>query len=227
MRSAEPRRAELELRQRSLIAALVAGVDPPPDLDAERIRVQAAALIRKRGRIVGRTHAELAAALGSEFGPVFHHYATSRPGPRPGCATEDAREFARYLLRSVPARSREVLRAARRVAGPWPRRWPRLGPDGLTAPCSAPDGSTTSRPRPLARPGTGARNARVPTSSTAARSSPSTDATTRRRRGDDRPGHDGRLHGRPHHGGRRRRSRRQSVGAIPLSGDPRVYSPPH
>jgi hypothetical protein len=117
MRSAEPRRAELELRQRSLVAALVAGSDPPPDMDAERIRVQAAALIRKRGRIVARAQPELAAALGSEFGLVFHDYVTSRPGPRPGCATEDAREFARYLLRSAPARSRDIRRAARRVAG--------------------------------------------------------------------------------------------------------------
>ena len=122
MPSIEPRREELELRQRSLVAALVAGADPPPDMDAERIRVQAAALIRKRDRIVARTQPELAAALGPEFGPVFHDYVTSQPGPWPGCATEDAREFARHLLRSAPARSREVRRAARRVAGPWPRR---------------------------------------------------------------------------------------------------------
>lgn len=123
MRSAEPRRAELELRQRSLVAALVAGSDPPPDMDAERIRVQAAALIRKRGRIVAHTQAELAAALGPGFGLVFQDYVTSQPGLRPGCATEDAREFARYVLRSAPARSREVRRAARRVARPWLRRW--------------------------------------------------------------------------------------------------------
>jgi hypothetical protein len=71
---------------------------------------------------VARTQPELAAALGPEFGPVFHDYVTSQPGPWPGCATEDAREFARHLLRSAPARSREVRRAARRVAGPWPRR---------------------------------------------------------------------------------------------------------
>jgi hypothetical protein len=85
-------------------------------MDAERIRVQAAALIRKRDRIVARTQPELAAALGPEFVPVFHDYVTSQPGPRPGCAAEDAREFARYLLRSAPARRREVRRAARRVA---------------------------------------------------------------------------------------------------------------
>lgn len=80
MRSAETRRAELELRQRSLVAALVAGSDPPPDMDAERIRVQATALIRKRGRIVARARPELAAVLGLEFGLVFHDYVTSQPG---------------------------------------------------------------------------------------------------------------------------------------------------
>jgi hypothetical protein len=127
MPSVEPRRAELELRQRSLVAALVAGADPPPDMDAERVRAQAASLIRKRGRIVARTQPELAAALGPEFGKAFHEYVTSQPGPRPGCASQDAREFARYLLRSGPARSREVRRAARRVALPWPRRFVPLG----------------------------------------------------------------------------------------------------
>jgi hypothetical protein len=123
MRPAESRREELELRQRSLVAALVAGSDPPPDMDAERIRVQAAALIRKRGRIVARMQPELAAALGPEFGPVFHGYVTSQPGPRPGCAAEEAAEFARYLLRSASAGNREIRRAARRVARPWPRSW--------------------------------------------------------------------------------------------------------
>ena len=42
MPSAE--RLELEIRQRSLVAALVAGADPPADMDGTRIRVQAAAL---------------------------------------------------------------------------------------------------------------------------------------------------------------------------------------
>lgn len=118
MRSPDPCRAELELCQRGLVAALVAGADPPPDMDAERIRVQAAALIRKRGRIVARAQPELAATLGPGFGPVFRDYATSQPRPRPGGAAEDAREFARYLLRSAPARSRDVRRAARRIARP-------------------------------------------------------------------------------------------------------------
>ena len=115
MPPAEPAaRDELEIRQRSLVAALVAGADPSADMDGERIRVQAAALVSKRGRAVARAQPGLAAALGPGFGPAFGSYVTSRPGPRPGCAADDAREFARHLLRSGP--SRDIRRAARRVA---------------------------------------------------------------------------------------------------------------
>ena len=114
MLSAE--RRELEVRQRSLVAALVAGADPPADLDAARVRVQAAALVRKRARAVARAQPELAVALGREFGPAFHLYATSRPGPAPGCTAADAGEFARYLRGAGQGRGREVRRAAARVA---------------------------------------------------------------------------------------------------------------
>jgi uncharacterized protein len=113
MPSAE--RLELEIRQRSLVAALVAGADPPPDMDGTRIRVQAAALLRKRARAVARAQPELAAALGAEFGPAFHGYAAGRAGPAPGCTAADAEEFARYLRGAAQGRDREVRRAASRV----------------------------------------------------------------------------------------------------------------
>ena len=122
MRSAEPvyssersGRRELEARQSSLIAALVAGADPPADLDAARVRVQAAALVRKRARAVARAQPKLAAALGAEFGPAFHGYATGRAGATPGCTTADAEQFARYLRGDGLGRGREVRRAASRV----------------------------------------------------------------------------------------------------------------
>ena len=107
-------------------------------MDGTRIRVQAAALLRKRARAVARAHPELAAALGAQFGPAFDGYATSRPGPAPRCTAADAEEFVRYLRGAGQDRNREVRRAARRVAntaGTWPLRARRRRPaseDGLT-----------------------------------------------------------------------------------------------
>ena len=120
MPSAE--RTELETRQRELVAALVAGGSPPAGLDAHRVRIQAAALVRKRGRSVARAEPELAAALGEEFGPAFARYAGDLTGPPPGCPAADAREFARYLRRPGRDGSRDVRRAAARVVPAWPLR---------------------------------------------------------------------------------------------------------
>lgn len=121
-------RGELAARQRELVAALVAGAEPPGGLDGERVRVQAAALLRKRGRSVARAQPDLAAALGPEFGAAFlsyargnaRGYARGRTGPPPGHASDDALEFARYLLGAGGDRcpSAEVRRAARRVTRP-------------------------------------------------------------------------------------------------------------
>ena len=105
-------RHELEVRQRTLVAALVAGAAPPADLDGDRIRIQAAALVRKRARAVAGARPELAAARGAEFGPAFRRYADVHPGP-PGCTQADAVEFARYLRGSGWRWHREVRRAAR------------------------------------------------------------------------------------------------------------------
>jgi hypothetical protein len=123
MPSAEPApatgptvRRELETRQQALVAALVAGADPPAGMDGRRIEIQAAALLRKRGRAVARTWPELAAALGPAFGRYFEDYAASGR-PAPGGSAADGRAFARYLLGiSRRGLSREVSRAARRTA---------------------------------------------------------------------------------------------------------------
>jgi hypothetical protein len=112
MPSAE--RRELERRQHALVAALVAGADPPAGMDGDRIGVQAAALVRKRARAVARAQPELAAALGPAFDPAFRAYVSSRPGGTPGCTAADAEAFARYLRDSGQARARDVRRAVRR-----------------------------------------------------------------------------------------------------------------
>jgi len=106
-------RDELGARQASLVAALVAGAAVPAGVDAERVRIQAAALLRKRGQGVAHAEPELAAALGKSFGAAFADYA--RGLPREGGSADDAAAFARYLLPSQYGRKREVRRAARHI----------------------------------------------------------------------------------------------------------------
>lgn len=116
-------REELAARQASLVAALVAGGEVPEGVDAGRVRIQAAALRRKRGRSAALAAPELAAALGPRFTDAFADYATGRPAR--GGSAADAREFARYLL-AQPGyrRDRAIRRAARRVSRRYPPfRW--------------------------------------------------------------------------------------------------------
>lgn len=116
-------RGELAARQASLVAALVTGATAPAGVDPDRVRVQAAALLRKRGRAVARAQPELAGALGPAFGEAFEEYVRSRTGRTLDCTATDAREFARYLRGAggQPHPDAEVRRAARRVARP--SRW--------------------------------------------------------------------------------------------------------
>jgi hypothetical protein len=116
--------ALLRARQGELVAALVAGAEPPAGLDRDRVRVQAAAMLRKRGRSVAHAQPDLAAALGTEFGRAFADYAlgqVGRAGAPPDCAAADAVEFARYLRGAGrrPHPSADVRREARRVTRPW------------------------------------------------------------------------------------------------------------
>ena len=109
-----PGREDLAARQASLVAALVAGGEVPARLDADRIRIQAAALLRKRGRSVAHAQPDLAWALGESFWTMFMAYAAGRP--RRCCSAHDAADFTRYLLSTGRARDRQVRRVARRVA---------------------------------------------------------------------------------------------------------------
>jgi hypothetical protein len=106
-------RDELGARQASLVAALVAGAAVPAGVDTERVRIQAAALLGKRGRGVAHAAPELAAALGKSFGAAFADFA--RGLPQEGRSADDAAAFARYLLSSRYGRDREVRRAARHI----------------------------------------------------------------------------------------------------------------
>lgn len=106
-------REGLAARQAALVAALVAGAEVPTRLDAERVRIQAAALLRKRGRSVAHVQPELAWTLGESFWTAFTAYGAGRP--RLCCPAHDAADFARYLLSTGYAQDRQVRREARRV----------------------------------------------------------------------------------------------------------------
>lgn len=117
MASAPPDQETLAARQSSLVAALVAGADPPAGVATDRVAIQAGALRRKRARTAARHQPELAVALGAGFWPAFRAYLQIQPGP-PHCPACDARAFARYLCGPAarPQTTREIRRAARRAA---------------------------------------------------------------------------------------------------------------
>jgi hypothetical protein len=115
-----PARTELRARQLSLVAALVAGAGAPDGMDAGRVGIQAAALVRKRGRAVARAWPELTMSLGPAYGRFFNDYAAAAalaPPSPPGGSAADGAAFASYLLRHrKEGLSRDAVRAARQAA---------------------------------------------------------------------------------------------------------------
>lgn len=96
MADAEPR-AALAAAQHALLAALVAGAQPPPGFDAGQLRLQARALLAKRARTASAHHPWLAEALGADYLPGFSRYALSRPKPAGVSGHGDASAFETYL----------------------------------------------------------------------------------------------------------------------------------
>jgi hypothetical protein len=108
-------RERLGRAQAELLAALVAGGDPPAGFDAGRLRVQADALVAKRRRVVAALWPQLPAALGDRYAGLFADYARSNPRPTAG-ARADGRAFAAALVRAGELPARELpagLRPAR------------------------------------------------------------------------------------------------------------------
>ena len=115
----EDARRRLDARQAALLAALVAAAPPPAGVDADRVAVQADALIAKRRRVAQRSWPELAAALGDRFAPAFESWARDAPR-RTGQTLPDAVGFGVHLRRQglLPRGTRlelirRVLRARR------------------------------------------------------------------------------------------------------------------
>ncbi|MBF8193078.1 hypothetical protein ITP53_46905, partial [Nonomuraea sp. K274] len=92
----EEERRQLAEAQGRVVAALVAGADPPEGFDQERLRVQAASLIAKRRAVVARIRPDVAVAAGPDLASEFAAYARARTTPPPGYRA-DADDFAAWL----------------------------------------------------------------------------------------------------------------------------------
>lgn len=81
-------------RQAKLVAALVAGADPPPGFDTHALSVARDALLRKRSGVVAEVWPRLAAGLGRRWTETFVTWAAGRPTAG---ALRDGWDLARQL----------------------------------------------------------------------------------------------------------------------------------
>ncbi|WP_091639041.1 hypothetical protein [Micromonospora pallida] len=120
---------DLAARQAALVAALVAGADPPPGFDLRRFGAAREALLRKRAGEVARHWPLLAAGLGHAWPATFVRWAATRP-TRGGL--RDGWDLARELRAGdgLPAlavgelASREAAHRYDGEQSPRPRRLP-------------------------------------------------------------------------------------------------------
>ena len=103
-------RERLAHAQAELLGALVAGAPVPPGFDAERVRVQADALVAKRREVACLVAPGLASTVGPRFRELFDAYARVAPKPAGG-----ARADVEAFVESLPADVRtSVVPGARR-----------------------------------------------------------------------------------------------------------------
>ena len=96
--------------QAALVAALVAGADPPPRFDTGRLDATWAALLRKRAGEVAAAWPVLAASLGPQWTATFAGWARDRP---PRGALHDGMDLAGEL--AAAGRLSDEARAELRV----------------------------------------------------------------------------------------------------------------
>ena len=93
----EAARRRLSGAQAALLTALLAGTAAPDGFDPERLRIEAAALLAKRRRVIERLRPDLPDVLGERFAPHFDEWAASRPRRTGVTARADADAFATWL----------------------------------------------------------------------------------------------------------------------------------
>jgi hypothetical protein len=92
-------RERLAARQAELLRALLTGAPPPTGFDADRVAVEARALLAKRRGVVAALRPEVADALGDRFPALFDEYARTHPRTTGTRATQDAAAFAVWVTR--------------------------------------------------------------------------------------------------------------------------------
>ncbi|MGH3715495.1 MAG: hypothetical protein ACRDT4_18840 [Micromonosporaceae bacterium] len=128
--------SDLAARQAALVAALVAVGDPPPGFDQAKLRVAAAALLRKRAGVVAGAWPLLAAGC-DDWPAGFVAWAHGRV---PEGGLRDGWDYARHLrtsgglpdLAAIELATREALLRYDGVHPPCPRRLPAVRRVGRT-----------------------------------------------------------------------------------------------
>lgn len=116
----DPREA-LAREQARLLRALLAEGPPPEGFDPAALRVEAAALLAKRRRVVAQLDPETAAELESGYAPLFDEYARENPRRVDSRARDDAVAFRAWLV------ARGLLRVSRGSRVSRFFRWARWG----------------------------------------------------------------------------------------------------
>ena len=110
-------RERLARAQSQLLEALVAGAPVPAGFDAERVRIQAGALVAKRREVACLVAPGLASAVGPRFRELFDAYARVSPKPADG-----ARADVQAFMESLPADVRRTVASTSRPRTRWWRR---------------------------------------------------------------------------------------------------------
>jgi hypothetical protein len=113
-------RDRLAADQAALLAAVLTDGPVPSGFDERVVRVEAAALLAKRRRIVAQLAPDVAGDLGERFAPLFDEYARTRPRTVGSRARDDAADFTTWLV----ARGEWAAPQGRWWQGRWwRRRW--------------------------------------------------------------------------------------------------------
>jgi hypothetical protein len=109
-------RKRLAEQQTELLDALLAGGEPPPGFDVDRVHIEAHLLRAKRRRVVAGIRPDLPEALGDRFQELFDAYAEGRPKSVDTRAREDADAFGAWLIERGELKKTRRWLPHRRVA---------------------------------------------------------------------------------------------------------------
>ncbi|NMN93596.1 hypothetical protein [Antrihabitans stalactiti] len=101
-------REELAAQQADLLRAVLAGGEVPPGFDADKVAIEAKALLSKRRRVIAQLRPDVREAMGDRYNALFDEYAAAFPRITGQRWRDDAAAFAGWLA------ARGELKRARR-----------------------------------------------------------------------------------------------------------------